>query len=114
MHGLLKQRSNVQEALKGAAEKHPEVTESLKAILAGGKPEKNVRTKSSYYGFILNEIPPSSTHLWDEDQLKEAIKAHGITKIVPSRRSYTETLESIRMKPKMPHGIPHDRKQTPF
>nr|CAH7721077.1 unnamed protein product [Callosobruchus chinensis] len=139
IHGLLKQRSNIQVALKEAADKHPEAAESLKSILAGGSEfrttsddllqyacgkrseviearRKLYEPKSSYYRSVLNEIPPSSTHLWDEDQLKEAIKAHGIAKIAPFRRSYTGTLERTTVKPKMPQGTPHDRKsrQSPF
>nr|CAH7719261.1 unnamed protein product [Callosobruchus chinensis] len=72
--------------------------------------------KSSYYRSVLNEIPPSSTHLWDEYQLKEAIKAHGIAKIAPFRRTYTGTLERTTVKPKTPQGTPHDGKsrQSPF
>lgn len=134
-HGLLVQRLKLQEALKKVAEQHPEATESLKKMLASesefrlisddllqytcGKRAEVIESrrklyepKNNFYRSVLNEIPPSSTHLWDEDKLQEAIKTHGISKIAPAPRRvlsnhmYTEK----ENKPKQPRDLNSFRK----
>lgn len=108
-HGLLAQRLKLQEALKKVAEQHPEATESLKKMLASDSEFRSIsddllqytcgkraeviesrrklyEPKNNFYRSVLNDIPPSGTHLWDEDKLQEAIKTHGVSKIAPAPR----------------------------
>ncbi|XP_045779584.1 uncharacterized protein LOC123877124 [Maniola jurtina] len=98
-HGLLTQRLRLQKCLKKVAEQHPEATGSLMKILAAdtelrtisddllqytcGKRAEIIESrrklyepKSSYYRSVLSEIPPSETHLWDEEKLQQAFKTH--------------------------------------
>lgn len=108
-HGLLVQRQKLQEALKKVAEQHPEATESLKKMLASDSEFRSIsddllqytcgkraeviesrrklyEPKNNFYRSVLNDIPPSGTHLWDEEKLQDAIKTHGISKIAPAPR----------------------------
>uniref|UniRef100_A0A2A4J7X8 Uncharacterized protein n=1 Tax=Heliothis virescens TaxID=7102 RepID=A0A2A4J7X8_HELVI len=85
-HGLLMQCLKLQGALKKVAEQHPEATKSLREMLASdsefrsisddllqytcGKRAEVIETRRKFYEprnpvyrSILNEIPPSATHL---------------------------------------------------
>ncbi|KAJ8710698.1 hypothetical protein PYW08_009213 [Mythimna loreyi] len=134
-HGLLVQRLKLQEALKKVAEQHPEATESLKKMLASesefrsisddllqytcGKRAEVIESrrklyepKNNFYRSVLNDIPPSGTHLWDEDKLQEAIKTHGVAKIAPAPRRILSnyTYNEKENKPKQPRDINSFRK----
>ncbi|KOB65768.1 putative transposon Ty3-I Gag-Pol polyprotein [Operophtera brumata] len=108
-HGLLAQRLKLQEALKKVADQHPDAADTLKKALmaenefrslsddllqysCGKRAEiieyrrKLYEPKNKYYRSFLEEIPPTGTHLWDEEKLQLAIKTHGISKIAPAPR----------------------------
>ncbi|RVE53064.1 hypothetical protein evm_002362 [Chilo suppressalis] len=110
-HGLLGQRQKLQEALKKVADEHPEATDSLRKLLASDSDFRSIsddllqfacgkraeiiesrrklyEPRNNYYRSVLSQIPPSSTHLWDEEKLQDAIKIHGVTKIAPPPRRH--------------------------
>ncbi|CAH1986522.1 unnamed protein product [Acanthoscelides obtectus] len=129
-HGLLKQRRIIHEALKEAGNKHPEAADTLKKVFAANSEYKTIsddllqfvcgkraeiiesrrklyEPKSSYYRSIVNEIPPSGTHLWDEEQLKDVVKMHGVTKIAPVR--WQSNLGKVALRQKVPQGTSHEK-----
>ncbi|XP_069360694.1 uncharacterized protein [Maniola hyperantus] len=132
-HGLLIQRLRLQEALKKVAQQHPEATGNLMKILASdsdlrtisddllqytcGKRAEIIESrrklyepKNNYYRSVLSEIPPSNTHLWDEEKLQDAIKNHGISKIAPPpRRTFSNNVEKDN-KQKQPRDLNHLKK----
>ncbi|CAH1982280.1 unnamed protein product [Acanthoscelides obtectus] len=130
-HGLLKQRRIIHEALKEAGNKHPEAADTLKKVFAANSEYKTIsddllqfvcgkraeiiesrrklyEPKSSYYRSIVNEIPPSGTHLWDEEQLKDVVKMHGVTKIAPVR--WQSNLGKVALRQKVPQGTSHEKR----
>ncbi|CAH1967945.1 unnamed protein product [Acanthoscelides obtectus] len=129
-HGLLKQRRIIHEALKEAGNKQPEAADTLKKVFAANSEYKTIsddllqfvcgkraeiiesrrklyEPKSSYYRSIVNEIPPSGTHLWDEEQLKDVVKMHGVTKIAPVR--WQSNLGKVALRQKVPQGTSHEK-----
>nr|CAH7759631.1 unnamed protein product [Callosobruchus chinensis] len=124
VHGLLLQRSRIQESLKKVAEEHPESAESLRKLLevdsefrvisddllqyTCGKRAEIIEARrrlyepmSKYYRSILNEIPPSGSFLWDEEKLQDAVRSHGMSKFTSlPRRSHSKIVEKESSRPK--------------
>lgn len=109
-HGLLKQRQQLKEGLRTLASKHPEAYESIKEVFVGESPFKETsddllqftcakraevfemrrkvfKPKDLHHAAKLAEIPPSVTHLFDEELLSKFLDQRGgMVKVFPTFR----------------------------
>lgn len=106
-HGLLKPREYLKEGLKTLASKHPEAYNSIKEVFVGNSPFKEVsddllqftcarraevfemrrkvfKPKDQHHAEKLAEIPPSESHLFDEELLSKFLDQQGgVNKVFP-------------------------------
>lgn len=114
-HGLLKQRQKLMEGMKTLATKHPAAYDDIKGAFLGDSQFKEIsddllqfacarraevieirrktfKPKESHHAAKLAEIPPSETHLFDEEQLSKFLDQRGgLNKVFPqSRKPFKE------------------------
>lgn len=126
LHGLLLQREALTSAIKELSSKHNSLKSDIKEALAGPNSafkaisddilqyvcgrkveiielrRNAILPKDEYYATLLNAIPPSSTHLFDEQQVSELMKQ-------PSLQGFFRGYSSNPYKPR-----PQPRTSTNF
>lgn len=125
-HGLLKQRQKLMEGMKSLAAKHPGAYEDIKATFVGESEFKEVsddllqftcarraeviemrrkafKPKEQHHAAKLAEIPPSESHLYDEELLSKFLDQRGgLSKVFPpAQKPYKERFSN--------HGTTKDK-----
>lgn len=125
VHGLLCQRKELAEDLRQLAKKFPNASQDLRKLLSDGSGFKSTsddllqfvcahraetiemrrkafRTKNEALSSVLHHIPPSPTHLFDEQELSNFIKDQGgagrifLPKLVGKQSSFRQIKQVSR------------------
>lgn len=133
LHGLLLQREALTNIMKDLSSKHPSLKQDLKESLYGensafksisddvlqyvcGRKAELIEQRRNaclpqddYHSTLLNHIPPSSTHLFDENQFSELLKQPSLQGFF---RGSTASSYKSKFQPKAGSGF-EQRKRIP-
>lgn len=128
-HGLLKQREKISDGVRMLAQKHPAAYNDIKDIFLGDSSIKEIsddllhftcakraeiiemrrkafKPREQHHARKLAEIPPSESHLFDEELLARFLNQQGgFCKVFqPSRKNFNKDVSTVKCKTARMHN----------